>query len=251
VLPAGAVRFWFDAWADNPQPDGGSQQGMLNQILPTPLWQIFMGDKADLAVLWLQAMGTSAIEVADKRSVEPYQNYSHPEKFQGALPVLYDDAHGTRIYRVPRTFPGIARVVDQARIGGIGDLARGDNPAGLAKYVSAIEDPVRPEAVVAWHGFDEVDINASVKQSETVLLQETWDPAWRADENGRSLPVRLEPVMGFMLIDVPEGVHKIRMRFETPLENRIGQIFFVVTVLLLAALVFLKRPFMPAPNPKT
>ena len=29
--------------------------------------------------------------------------------------------------------------------------------------------------------------------------------------------------MGFMLIDVPPGDHMIQMRFETPMENRIGQ----------------------------
>jgi len=29
--------------------------------------------------------------------------------------------------------------------------------------------------------------------------------------------------MHFMLVDLPEGSHAIQLRFETPLENRIGQ----------------------------
>lgn len=54
-------------------------------------------------------------------------------------------------------------------------------------------------------------------------MQETYDPAWRAYENGNPLAIHLEPVMHFMLVDLPAGNHSIQLRFETPLENRIGQ----------------------------
>jgi hypothetical protein len=241
VLPSGSIRFWFDAWADNPQPDGGSMQGMLNQILPTASWQILRDERPNLAVLWLQALGTSAVVVPDRASPEPYHDYAKPEKFQGLLPVLYDDGHGTLVYRVPRVYPGIARVVEEAQLKGIGEVRSGNHPDDLATYVSAIEDPARPEVKVVWHGFDEVVMETTVKPGEDILLQETWDPAWHADENGKALPVRVDPVMGFMLIDVPEGMHKIRMRFETPLENRVGQVLFFVTIIVLAGLMFRKR----------
>jgi hypothetical protein len=33
VLPSGSLRFWYDAWFDNAQPDGGSNQGLENQNL--------------------------------------------------------------------------------------------------------------------------------------------------------------------------------------------------------------------------
>jgi hypothetical protein len=46
----------------------------------------------------------------------------------------------------------------------------------------------------------------------------------------------VEPVMGFMLIDLPEGAHKIQVRFETPLENRFGQVIFFVTLIIVAGL---------------
>ena len=67
VLPSGTVRFWFDAWFDNPQPDGGSDQGILNQMLPIGKYQITAGDRGDLALLWLEALGTDAVIVPDKR----------------------------------------------------------------------------------------------------------------------------------------------------------------------------------------
>src|SRR5262249_49881820 len=33
ALATGSVRFWYDAWRDNPQIGGGSEQGVLNQIV--------------------------------------------------------------------------------------------------------------------------------------------------------------------------------------------------------------------------
>jgi LPXTG-motif cell wall-anchored protein len=44
-----------------------------------------------------------------------------------------------------------------------------------------------------------------------------------------------------MLMDVPPGAHTIHLRFEVPLENRVGQVVFGITLLVLAALVFWRR----------
>ena len=45
VLPSGSVRFWFDAWFENPQQHGGSDQGILNPVLPAVEYQITNGDR--------------------------------------------------------------------------------------------------------------------------------------------------------------------------------------------------------------
>ena len=47
--------------------------------------------------------------------------------------------------------------------------------------------------------------------------------------------------MGFMLIDLPAGLHRIQMRFETPLENRFGQVLFVITLIIVAGLALQPR----------
>jgi hypothetical protein len=237
ILPSGTVRFWFDAWYDNSQPDGGSMQGLSNQIIPTATWQITRGERADLAVLWLRALGTDAVIVPDRTSFEPYHDYSTAEKFRGALPVLHDDQHGTVIYGVPRLHPGIARIVDRAAMNGLGKIQGGDDAAGLAKYVSVVEDPAQPGATLAWRGFDEADIDAKPGRGQSVLVQETWDSAWHAYEDNKELPIRMEDKMGFMLIDTPEGDGKIEMRFETPLENRAGQVLFVLTGIVIIGLL--------------
>jgi len=237
VLPSGTVRFWYDAWFNNAQAEGGSSQGMLNQILPTATWQIWQGDSGDLAVLWLQALGADAVIVPDKTSLEFYHDYRVPEKYRGVAEVLYDDQHGTLIYRIPRRYPGIGRVVDHARILAIGPIQGGDDRETLSKYVALVESPDQTATRVTWQGSDEAHITAHLSSGQAVLFQETYDSAWRAYENGRRLAIVRDPAMGFMLVDVPPGDHVIQMRFETPLENRIGQALFALAAL--ATLVLL------------
>src|SRR5258708_8531359 len=95
---------------------------MQNQVLPHAMWQVTAGDRGDIALLWLEALGTDAVIVPDKTSLEWYHDYAKPEKFRGFAPVLFDDQHGTVIYRVPRRDPGIGRVVDSAKIAAVGPI---------------------------------------------------------------------------------------------------------------------------------
>jgi uncharacterized membrane protein YfhO len=130
--------------------------------------------------------------------------------------------------------------VDRARIGEIGELGRTASiysEAQLRKYVSVVEEPGQPAAALTWHGTDEFDVDAQVPAAHSILVQESWDSAWHADENGRPLPVRRD-AMGFMLIDAPEGMHHIRMRFTTPGQVRAGQVIFLMTGIVICVLLF-------------
>jgi len=236
IFATGTVRFWFNAWFDNPQVDGGSAQGMLNQMLPMANWQITAGDKGQPAILWLQALGADAIVVADRTSLDWYHDYQRPEKFRGLTPVLYDDGHGTVIYRIPRLYPGIGRVVDTAKIAEMGTVRGGDDVNTLARYVAVVDSPDQSPVQVNWIGSDQLEVQAQVSQGKSLLLQETYDPGWHVYEEGRALSVRAEAATNFMLIDVPEGNHKIQVRFETPLENRIGRGISILGLILVAGL---------------
>jgi hypothetical protein len=239
VFPSGTVRYWYDAWFDNTQTDGGSMQGMLNQIIAAARYQILAGSQADLAILWLQALGTDAVIVPGKTSPEPYQDYPNPEKFRGAATALYDDQHGTVVYSVPRVHPGIGRLVSTEAIQSVGKIRGGDDRDTLTKYVAVVENPGQPVTSVTWRNTDEAEVQAEASAGQSVLLQETYDPAWHAYENGKELTVRADQVMGFTLIDVPAGTHAIHMRFEVPFENRAGQVLFAIAIL--ASIVLLRR----------
>ena len=64
---------------------------MLNQGLPASSFQILHDDHGENSVLWLQALGTSAVIVPFPNSPENYHDYQHPEKFRALLPVIFDD----------------------------------------------------------------------------------------------------------------------------------------------------------------
>jgi len=56
---------------------------------------------------------------------------------------------------------------------------------------------------------------------ESLLIQESYDPNWRAEANGQLLPIRPDP-LGQMLVETPPGEYEVRLHFPMPLENRIG-----------------------------
>jgi len=240
-LSSGSIRYWNNAWYDIEEAYGGSNQGMINQILPHANFQITQGEKVDLAILWLQALGVDAVIVPSRNSLEIYHDYSHPEKFHGAAPELYNDNQGNIIYRIPRRYPGIARVVDGATLAAIPTPRAGDDRERLRSYVEAIEHGPDSPAEVALLNFEAFDIKATLSVGQALLVQETFDPAWRADSDGVRVPIDTD-AMGFMLISAPPGAHTIHLRFERPLENTLGWGLTGLTVLAIGWLVFSRRP---------
>ena len=192
-MPSGSIRFWYNAEYDLAQSDGGSSQGMLNQILPMAQWQITKGDHADLAVGWLQALGVDAVIVPDKTSQEIYHEYTYPEKFQGALAEIYNDHKGNIIYRVPRRFTAIARVVERE------SLMAADTPRGgadrerLMRYVSAVENGPDSPTAAKWTGFDDIDVDAATSPGQAVLVQETFDPSLASESRWKRVTHSARP----------------------------------------------------------
>lgn len=236
AFPGGSIRFWYDTWYNDSQIYGGSNQGLLNQIIPVAVWEIVQGDKADLAVAWLQALGADAAVVADNTSAEVYHEYPHPEKFRGVLEAIYDDHKGNVIYRVPRRFPGNARVVERSSLIAVPTPRNIDDMETLQRYLAAVERGPDSPVTFKRTSFETVELAASTTSSQAVLLQETFDPAWHAYSGGRPLRIERDP-MGFMLIRPMPGQHSIRVQFETPLENRIGWALTLLTCAFLATLL--------------
>ena len=72
------------------------------------LWEIIIGRKdPDPSIQWLKALGADVLIVSNDRRIREGQIsrfIEEPYKFQGALPVLYDDHKGDVIYQVPRRY---------------------------------------------------------------------------------------------------------------------------------------------------
>lgn len=235
----GSIRYWYNAWFDGAQVDGGAEQGRQNYNIIGAGWEVQAGDNRDFSVLWLQAVGADVVIVPDETSSEIYHDFPFPRKFEG-LRVLHDTGQGERIYEVPRRFPGLVRVVDRARAASLRPPSHNQDVDSLRAYADLVEQgpDVRPE----WRreGLAAMRVTARVAAGQAVLVMETFDSCWRAYSAGRRLPIRAD-AMGFMLIDAPPGDHSIRLVFETPLENSIGRGVTLVALLAIAWLLHRSR----------
>jgi hypothetical protein len=233
-LATGSVRFWYNAWYDLPQLGGGSEQGLLNANVQEAYVTGLANDNIDQAVTWLQATGVGAIIVHDKNSQEVYHDWTNPTKFEGKLEKIFDDAAGNRIYRVPLKSPRPARVVQASALQAVRPSGPGDYPSVL-RYVEVIEHGPDTPLEFQMIGSDGMRLRSRLDAGQMLLVQQTYDPAWKAYSGGHAVTVSRDP-LGFLLVDPGPGDHEVALQFETPLENRLGSMAFGATLLALAGL---------------
>ncbi|MCZ2146220.1 MAG: YfhO family protein [Bryobacterales bacterium] len=233
----GSVRFWYDAWHDLAELGGGSEQGLLNPMVQPATWQLGGGDDAELGILWMLCTGVDLAIVHDQRSQEPYKDVVHPKKFQGLLKTVYDNGEGDFIYKVPRRYPSLARVVETARLDALPLFPEEPNKEQLKTLANLLENGPDSPTQTRWEGTDKLRLHAAPRQGQTLFVQVAYDSPWRAWANGRELPVR-RTQLGFLRIDAPPGEHDIELVFQLPPENVFGRI---VTLFTAAALVWLLR----------
>lgn len=239
--PSGSVRFWYDAWHDLPQLGGGSDQGLLNGATDQAQWEINLAAKPEASVLWMQCLGVDAMYVSGKNSQEMFKDTEHPQKYDGVLPVIFDDHAGNRIFRVPRRYPARVRVVDTGRLNALKRPRANDDVEYLRAYADVMEKGPDSPGTVSRQGTDLMYVNVTLAPGQSVVVQESYDPAWHAwawrdGVGGQPLPVRKD-VMGFMAIDAPPWSHNITLVFITPLENQVGRMLTGITILAILALI--------------
>jgi hypothetical protein len=236
VSPSGTVRFWFDAWHDLAELGGGSEQGLLNPLVQPAQAEINAGTDPQFAILWMQALGVDVMYTAGEKSEEPYKDVQNQGRFAGAAtPLLYDDGLGNALYRIPRRWAPRVRVVDAALLDAQQTPRNSQDMERLRPYVDAIEHGPDVPATLERPNTDQILVHAKRNAGQSVLVQETWDPAWQAWSGDTRLGLRKD-AMGFLLVDAPPGDGEIRLVFAMPLENRVG---WALTGLSLAVLLWL------------
>jgi hypothetical protein len=238
ALPSGSVRFWFNTWHDLPQLGGGSDQGVLNGEAEQAQWEINLGPKPEPAILWMQCMGVDTVYVSDKRSTEIFKDFVYPKKFDGALPVIYDDGEDNKIYRVPRRYPARVRVVDTAKLNATQRPRFNDDVEYLQAYADVIEKGPDSPGTLTRDSTDAMRVHVKLEPGQSVVVQESYDPAWHAWSGGQPLTVRKD-AMGLMAIDAPPGDQEISLAFVTPLENQVGRVVTILSILVVIGLLVL------------
>jgi hypothetical protein len=234
--PSGTVRFWFDAWHNLAEVGGGSEQGLLNPLVELAQWEINAGTDPQFAILWMQALGVDVMYTAGEKSEEPYKDVVNQKRFAGpATPLLYDDGQGNSLYRIPRRWAQRVRVVDRSQLEAQQQPRNSQDMERVRPYVDVVEHGPEVPATIERRGTDEILVHAKVNAGQSVVVQETWDPAWQAWSGAARLPLHAD-AMGFMAVDAPPGDRDIRLVFGMPFENRVG---WVLTGISLAVLGWL------------
>ena len=239
VFSSGSLRFWFDAWHDLPEMGGGSEQGLLNPIVYLTMWEVELGTEPELVKLWLQAEGVDIMYAADATSEEPYKDIHNLDRF-AKLPLLWTDGQGNFLWSAERRFPARARVVDTAKLASLPATRNNQDIDYLRPYVAAIENGPDSPATLRHETTDAMVAHAKLEPGQSLLVQETWDPAWQATVGGQRVPVRKDQ-MGFMLVDAPPGERDVRMEFVMPMENRAGLGLTLLSLLAVAVLMIRRK----------
>jgi uncharacterized membrane protein YfhO len=137
---------------------------------------------------------------------------------------------------VPRRYAARARVVETAKLNALKPPRANDDVEYLGAYADVVEKGPDAPPTLTREGTDAMRVRAKLGPGQSVVVQESWDPAWQAWDGGKQLPVRKD-VMGFMVVDPPPGDREIRLAFVTPLENRVGRLATLATLALLLGLV--------------
>lgn len=246
VMAFGSISYWYTTWRDLPEVTGGADQGAQTLMPSLARYQIRVEGDPERDVFWLQALGAGAIVLNDANSEEIYHEVVSPRKFTGLLPIIYD-GNGDVVYRVPRR-PGLARVVDEERIAHLQPIPwyYKDKPElrAYAETVEAIDTP----ATYTRPSLNDIAISATTGLGQSVLVQENYDPGWKAFVDGKAVRIETD-IMGFMRVRPNPGVHQIRFIYGMSTESRIGMwisILSLLTVIALAAVSWRGTDSRPA-----
>src|SRR5262249_23673342 len=124
---------------------------------------------AELSLTWLKAYGTGLVAISGKNSQEYWKSFSHPEKFDGLLPVLWSQG-GVNIYRVPLRESTLAHIVPETAL--VSQAPKIPEDVGqVERYVAALDDPALPNTAFQWEGRNRIGIRTTGGEGQVVSIQ--------------------------------------------------------------------------------
>jgi hypothetical protein len=242
VFAPGNVSLWMNMFTDVPQVAGCCDQGIPTQEHRIAVYTIYTGQNAgprdaEISLLWLRAYGAGAIGVTGPASTEWFKPYWNPRKFDGVLPVLWRDGDNV-VYRVPRLSSSLAHVVPKSALVSH-PPENGLVVEPLAPLVEALENPRMPPATLRWLSQHEAHIDAHLGAGQVIFVQASYDPGWRATENGLDREIAPD-ALGMMAIDPGHtGECSIELVYDGGTEARLARVMRVSGLLFLGAWLLL------------
>ena len=252
VLAPGSIEFFLNSVTRTPQMTGCCLQNALSMAEVYAYYQYATDDGAEsskaagINVQWMKALGVSFVVTDDAKSTEVYHDVRHPYKFDGVLPLRWRD-DGDFIYEIPMPSASLAHavlpdeLVQRFPVNGI-------DVSPLGQYVTALDDPSRPVLKTGWLGTSELRVAGPVAANQLVSVQVSYHPGWRANANGREVPVGRD-ALGFIAVSPgcsgPCDLHLVftggREYATTKIASICAWISVLLALLLYARAILLRR----------
>jgi len=194
MLP-GSIGKWANVFTDIEQFSSGSWSTAYNQVLQYANEGVYHGadsedQDARVSLIWLKAYGAGAIAISGPQSQEFWKAFTHPNKFNSRLPVLWS-ADDVTIYRVPLPSDSFAHVLPASAL----VRRKPSSPRDIAeteKYVNVLDDPSLAKASFQWESRNRIHIRTTAAPGQALSVQVAHHPGWHASVNGVSRPVRAD-----------------------------------------------------------
>ncbi len=227
VFAAGSIGFWLAAFGNSPQIGGGFDNGVTNPLVNHVVFQVLAGDKQQLMLDLMRAMGVELMVAGGKDSAEHFHPISHPEKFAGMAELWRDGADA--IYEIPVRSRSLAHVMQP------GDLMRGEalayDSTAMQPYLAALENPAYPPATLLWRAPSSATVTADVRSGQIVSVQMSFDKGWNAFVAARPVPIRKDR-LGQMAIEPGcNGPCRIELHYDGGSEGRWARAIQLLAVL--------------------
>ncbi len=237
VMVAGSASYLFNDFTDTPQLHGGHNPNDPNWVHGMILFTIASGMNAgslDAAnsILWLKAFGAQAVTVPGPSSLEYSPPYANPHKFDGVLPVVWEE-NGDKVYSIPNRSSSLAHVIPAAAAVSTRPI-NGLDTVQTALYVSALDDPSLPAAPLRWIDLHAFSITTTAPPAQAVSIQITYVPGWHASANGRSIPITHDALGLILLHPACHGPCQIEMSYDGGRERSITLLLSLATALSLS-----------------
>ena len=219
VFAPGTIGFWLNAFSDTPQLTGGFDNGILNPFLPHVIFQVYAGDRHDLAVAFLKAYGCAAVIGGGPQSREVYHPYAHPEKFAG-LPELWRNG-GDVIYAVPGRSGWLAHAVRATDLVQMTPVAYND--VAVKPYLAALDDPSLPTVELRWRAPSAATVTADLRPEHLLSIQISWAPGWHASVNGDPRPAWGDKLNQMVVEPRCSGPCTVELTYDGGAEGRVSR----------------------------
>ena len=237
VFLSGSSVFWINSFLDISQVRGANDVSAINPVWADAAYQIREGEDAQIANLWLKALGTSYILVHDRTSLEPFKDFKHPEKFTTpgqSEKMLVNSLNGDSLYHLDRV--STARIASN-EIFNVSKPINGLDEAALKQYSSTFKENIE----LSTNNPSQINLKTSLRPKEVISLAITYDPRWTVIDGKASLKA---DSFGNIVIQPKEpGEQSFRLEFKKSLFERLIPLFFSLLLLLLIIKYQMIYPF--------